>query len=171
MAEERRGMDRCTARQETAGHHHLLRAERSYRQIIIGDRREVRLVYLRGGKDLVAEHLAGRKGHFMPASLLASQIDTLEEPNPSEDPLIVDEGAPAGRTPGQIAEEIIHLLGASATITSDVTPARESSVDCRRAADSHQTNCALSGRENDLRLAAPKQSCLTFAKRMSWSRR
>ncbi|HUZ30493.1 MAG TPA: ribose-5-phosphate isomerase RpiA [Xanthobacteraceae bacterium] len=99
--------------------------KRSYRQIIIGDRREVRLVYLRGGKDLVAEHLAGRKGHFMPASLLASQIDTLEEPDPSEDPLIVDEGAPAGRTPDQIAEEIIHLLGASATVTSDVTPARQ----------------------------------------------
>ena len=28
------------------------------------------------------------------ATLLQSQIDTLEEPDPSEDPLIVDEGAP-----------------------------------------------------------------------------
>ena len=42
--------------------------KRSYRQIIIGDRPEVRLVYLRGGRDLIAEHLAGRRGHFMPAS-------------------------------------------------------------------------------------------------------
>ena len=33
-----------------------------------------------------AEHLAGRSGHFMPASLLQSQIDTLEEPGPDEDP-------------------------------------------------------------------------------------
>ena len=98
--------------------------KRSYRRIIIGDRPEVRLVYLRGGRDLIAEHLAGRQGHFMPASLLQSQIDTLEEPNPSEDPLIVDEGAPPGRTPGQIAEEIIHLLGASATVTSDVALTR-----------------------------------------------
>lgn len=100
--------------------------KRSYRQTIIGDRREVRLVYLRGGKDLIAEHLAGRKGHFMPASLLASQIDALEEPAPDEDPLIVDEGEPAGRTPGQIAEEIIRLLGASATVKSDVIPTHES---------------------------------------------
>ena len=75
--------------------------KRSYRRIIIGDRPEVRLVYLRGGKDLIAEHLAGRHGHFMPSSLLQSQIDTLEEPDPSEDPLIVDEGAPPGRTPGK----------------------------------------------------------------------
>ena len=98
--------------------------KRSYRRIIIGDRPEVRLVYLRGGKDLMADHLAGRHGHFMPSSLLQSQIDTLEEPDPSEDPLIVDEGAPPGRTPGQIAEEIIHLLGTSATVTSAVTSTR-----------------------------------------------
>jgi ribose 5-phosphate isomerase A len=94
--------------------------KRSYRDIIIGHRPEVRLVYLRGGRDLMAEHLAGRHGHFMPASLLLSQIDTLEEPDPSEDALIIDEGAPPGRSPGQIAEEIIRLLGASATVTSDV---------------------------------------------------
>ncbi len=98
--------------------------KRSYRQIIIGDRPEVRLVYLRGGWDLIAEHLAGRHGHFMPSSLLQSQIDTLEEPGPSEDPLIVDEGAPPGRTPDQIAGEIIHLLGASAPVTSGGAPAR-----------------------------------------------
>jgi len=96
----------------------------SYRRIIIGDRPEVRLVYLRGGKDVIAEHLAGRQGHFMPASLLWTQIDTLEEPDPSEDPLIVDEGAPPGRNPSQIAEEIIHLLGASAAVTPDVAPTR-----------------------------------------------
>jgi ribose 5-phosphate isomerase A len=98
--------------------------KRSYRQIIIGDRPEVRLVYLRGGWELLTEHLAGRHGHFMPSSLLRSQIDTLEEPDPSEDPLVIDEGVPPGRTPGQIAEEIIHLLGASTTVTTGVAPTR-----------------------------------------------
>jgi ribose 5-phosphate isomerase A len=98
--------------------------KRSYRQIIIGDRPEVRLVYLRGGWDLIAEHLAGRHGHFMPASLLRSQIDTLEEPDPSEDALNIDEGSPPGRSPGQIAAEIIRLLGASATVTTDVAAHR-----------------------------------------------
>jgi ribose 5-phosphate isomerase A len=86
--------------------------KRSYRQIIIGDRPEVRLVYLRGGRDLIAEHLAGRHNHFMAATLLLSQIDTLEEPDSSEDPLTVDVGPP----PGQIAEEIIRLLGTTAAI-------------------------------------------------------
>jgi ribose 5-phosphate isomerase A len=86
--------------------------KRSYRRIIIGDRPEVRLVYLRGGHDLIAEHLAGREGHFMPPSLLQSQIDTLEEPGPDEDPLTVDVGPPAA----QVADEIIRLLGASAAL-------------------------------------------------------
>jgi carbohydrate kinase (thermoresistant glucokinase family) len=86
--------------------------KRSYREIVIGDRPEVRLVYLRGGRNLVAEHLARRNGHFMPASLLQTQIDTLEEPDPSEDPLTVDAAGPAE----EIAQEIIRLLGASAVV-------------------------------------------------------
>jgi ribose 5-phosphate isomerase A len=90
--------------------------KRSYRQIIIGERPEVRLIYLRGSRDLIAQRLAGRCGHFMPASLLQSQIDALEEPDPSEDPLTVDVEPPAGR----IAEEIIRLLGSSATIAPSV---------------------------------------------------
>ncbi len=87
--------------------------KRTYRQIIIGDRPQVRLVYLRGPRDLIAGHLSGRHGHFMPAELLRSQIDTLEEPDPSEDPLTVDVGSSAA----QIADEIIRLLGTSATIS------------------------------------------------------
>jgi ribose 5-phosphate isomerase A len=82
--------------------------KRSYRNIIIGDRAEVRLVYLRGSRALITERLAGRHGYFMPASLLQSQIDTLEEPGPDEDPLVIDIGPPAS----QLAEDIIRLLGA-----------------------------------------------------------
>ena len=90
--------------------------KRSYRQAIIGDRPEVRLIYLRGSRDLIAQRLAGRSGHFMPATLLQSQFDVLEEPDPDEDPLTVDVKAPAS----QIAEEIIRLLGASATVGPSV---------------------------------------------------
>jgi ribose 5-phosphate isomerase A len=86
--------------------------KRSYRRIIVGDRPEVRLVYLRGGRDLIARHLAGREGHFMPASLLQSQIDTLEEPLPEEDALVVDIAVPAA----DVAQQIIRLVGASASI-------------------------------------------------------
>jgi ribose 5-phosphate isomerase A len=91
--------------------------KRAYRQVIIGDRPEVRLVYLRGGRDLIRQHLVGRHDHFMPAALLQSQIDTLEEPDPSEDPLTID----LEESPGRIAEEIIRLLGASATVVQGFT--------------------------------------------------
>jgi ribose 5-phosphate isomerase A len=84
--------------------------KRAYRRTIIGDRPEVRLVYLRGGRDLIAERLAKRRGHFMPASLLQSQFETLEEPGPEERPLTVDIGPPVG----QVVDIIIRLLGASA---------------------------------------------------------
>jgi ribose 5-phosphate isomerase A len=87
--------------------------KRSYRNMIIGDRPEVRLVYLRGGRDLIAAHLAARTGHFMPPSLLQSQLDTLEEPDPDEEPLTVEVGQPAS----EVADEIIRLLGASAAIS------------------------------------------------------
>jgi ribose 5-phosphate isomerase A len=93
--------------------------KRSYRQIIVGDRPEVRLVYLRGSRDLIAAHLAGRDHHFMPASLMRSQIDTLEEPDSGEDPLTVDVGPPAD----QIAQEIIRLLAASVKIDESAPPA------------------------------------------------
>jgi carbohydrate kinase (thermoresistant glucokinase family) len=86
--------------------------KRSYRQIVVGDRPEARLVYLRGSRDLIAERLSGRSGHFMPPSLLQSQIDTLEEPRPDEDSLTVDIGAP----PGEIADEIIRQLRATAAV-------------------------------------------------------
>lgn len=86
--------------------------KRSYRRIVIGDRPEARLVYLRGGRDLIAERLSGRSGHFMPASLLQSQIDTLEEPRSEEDPLTVDVGA----SPGEIADQIIRQLRFTAAV-------------------------------------------------------
>lgn len=94
--------------------------KRSYRQIVIGNRLEARLVYLRGGRDVIAQRLAGREGHFMPKSLLQSQIDTLEEPGPEEDPLIVDIGPPAK----QLVESIIRLLGTSATISPSIVISR-----------------------------------------------
>jgi ribose 5-phosphate isomerase A len=84
--------------------------KRTYRRIIVGDRPGVRLVYLRGVRDLIAERLAGRCGHFMPASLLQSQLDTLEEPDPGENALTLDAASP----PGQLAEEIIRRLGITA---------------------------------------------------------
>ena len=86
--------------------------KRDYRRTVIGDRPEVRLVYLRGGRDVVAEHLAGRRGHFMSANLLQSQIDTLEEPEPEEDPLTVDVGPPVE----DVVDAVIRQLGATTAV-------------------------------------------------------
>jgi len=51
-----------------------------YRRIL-DPRGECKVVYLRGSRDLLAERLAGRQGHFFNPALLESQLDTLEEPD------------------------------------------------------------------------------------------
>jgi len=41
---------------------------------------DVKVVYLRGSPELIAQRLAGRHGHYMDPELLPSQFATLEEP-------------------------------------------------------------------------------------------
>src|SRR5215831_8238346 len=57
---------------------------RSYRDFLTDGRAEVRVVYLRGDRTLLASRLAARKGPFRPPSLLDGQLDILEEPDPDE---------------------------------------------------------------------------------------
>jgi len=64
--------------------------KRVYRDILIGDRPDTLLMYLRGSKALIADRVSARKNHFMPPALLDSQFATLEEPGPDEHPIIVD---------------------------------------------------------------------------------
>jgi gluconokinase len=64
--------------------------KRSYRDILRAAAPELRFVYLKGGRVLIAKRLAGRRGHFMPPSLLESQFTTLEEPLPDEDAWVCD---------------------------------------------------------------------------------
>ena len=66
--------------------------KRAYRDILIGDRPDTVLVYLRGSKALIGARMQARKDHFMPPALLDSQFATLEEPGPDEHPLIADIG-------------------------------------------------------------------------------
>ena len=80
--------------------------KRSYRDIIIGGRRDVTLVYLKGSHDLIRRRMAARHEHFMPVALLDSQFAILQEPTPDEHPIAVDVG---GR-PAEIAAEIVHQL-------------------------------------------------------------
>lgn len=63
--------------------------KRAYREILVHGRPDVRIVYLKGSRDLVAARLAARKNHFMPPGLLDSQFAALEEPGADETPIVV----------------------------------------------------------------------------------
>ena len=64
--------------------------KRSYRDILRGASSELRFIFLHGSRALLAERLAGRRGHYMPPSLLESQLATLEEPAPAEQAWVCD---------------------------------------------------------------------------------
>ena len=80
--------------------------KRSYRNIIIGNRTDVILVYLKGSRLLVIQRMIARHGHFMPVTLLDSQFATLEEPTPDEHPITVD----IASTPAVIVDQIVGRL-------------------------------------------------------------
>jgi len=78
--------------------------KRSHRQLLLADEPWVRLVFLRGGRDLIAQRIGSRQGHFMPATLLDSQFATLEPPGNA---LVTD----VDGSPEDIAADILRRLG------------------------------------------------------------
>lgn len=75
---------------------------KSYRDAIRREAPGTSFVHLTGSRDLLASRLGKRESHFMPASLLDSQLDALE-PLAPEEGITVDI---AGR-PADIVERII----------------------------------------------------------------
>lgn len=67
-------------------------------------RREPRAVFahLDGSPEMIARRLASRRGHFMPASLLSSQLAALEPLQPDEPGFTVDAGQDVETVVGQI---------------------------------------------------------------------
>ena len=68
----------------------------------------LRFVHLRGERAVLEERLAQRRGHYMPASLLQSQLQTLERPTTDEQPLELDIIEP----PEALARRAAQSLGA-----------------------------------------------------------
>jgi gluconokinase len=69
---------------------------RSYRDILRTANARVRFLHLSGSRALLGSRLGARSDHFMPSSLLASQLDTLEPLTLDEDGVSVDiQGTPA----------------------------------------------------------------------------
>ncbi|MFI5086068.1 MAG: gluconokinase [Actinomycetales bacterium] len=69
--------------------------------------KNVVFVHLAGSKEQISRRLTSRMDHYMPASLLDSQIATLEPPGPEENTIVVD----VGRTPAEEAAEVVRRLG------------------------------------------------------------
>jgi carbohydrate kinase (thermoresistant glucokinase family) len=76
--------------------------KRKYRDVIIGRRTGVQLIYLAGSRKLLTERLTARRGHFMPVSLLDSQLAALEPPTRDEHVLTVSVDAPVDALVAQI---------------------------------------------------------------------
>jgi carbohydrate kinase (thermoresistant glucokinase family) len=89
--------------------------KQAYRRRIVGARRDVRLVFLKGDMPLIGQRLRGRKHHFMPASLLESQFATLEEPHADERALIVS----IAMSPRRVVGTIVERLGLEAPPQGD----------------------------------------------------
>jgi gluconokinase/shikimate kinase len=81
--------------------------KRSYRALINRRGSGVLFVFLAGSSATIAARLAARRAHFMPAALLSSQLETLEDPGPDEPHIRVDIGPP----PDVISQRILQELG------------------------------------------------------------
>ncbi|MBB2973156.1 gluconokinase [Mesorhizobium sp. RMAD-H1] len=81
--------------------------KRIYRETLREAKADVRFVELVADPNLVAERMAHRKGHFMPASLLASQFATLEDLHEDENGVKVAVDAP----PERVVERALVALG------------------------------------------------------------
>lgn len=68
----------------------------------------LRFVHLRGDRAVLEERLAQRLGHYMPPTLLESQLQTLEPPSADEQPLELDITEP----PEALARRAAQSLGA-----------------------------------------------------------
>ena len=80
--------------------------KRSYRNVLVHGRDDVRIVFLDGSEALIASRLAARRGHFMPPGLLTSQFKTLEPPTADEGPITVSIDA----TVEAVVDDIIRQL-------------------------------------------------------------
>jgi carbohydrate kinase (thermoresistant glucokinase family) len=77
---------------------------RAYRDVLRGD--HVVFVYLAGTRELLIERLAARQGHFMPVSLLDSQLAILEPPEADEQAITLHIGADPGAQAATIMQEL-----------------------------------------------------------------
>jgi gluconokinase len=79
---------------------------RRYRDMLRAASGALRFVHVHGEPALLEARMKARTGHYMPASLLASQLQTLEPPTPDEHCLVLD----VALAPEQIAAQAVAWL-------------------------------------------------------------
>jgi gluconokinase len=81
--------------------------KRSYRDLLTEGRPGVRFCHVQADARLIEERVAARRGHYMPPSLLPSQLKTLEPLGPDESGGVVS----ADAAPDEMVREAMRLLG------------------------------------------------------------
>lgn len=79
---------------------------RVYRDLLRADRPDVRFCHVHADPDILQERLDHRAGHYMPASLLPSQLATLEPLEPDEPGVVVS----VAGTPAEIVVRALEAL-------------------------------------------------------------
>jgi gluconokinase len=107
---------------EAAGENAVLTSsalKRAYRDLLAEGHPSVRFVQLTARAELLAERLDRRRDHYLPASLLPSQLHDLEALGPDERGTVVGcEG-----TPDEVARQVIGALGLDPAPPVEPTPA------------------------------------------------
>jgi len=84
---------------------------RSYRDVLRAAEARVRFVHLDGSVQTIGTRIQARTGHYMPPTLLPSQLSTLEPLSVGEDGVVVGvEGTPEG-----IVDRAVRALGLEST--------------------------------------------------------
>jgi gluconokinase len=82
--------------------------KRSYRDVLRQGSPAVRFVHLHGERALLAARMAQRAGHYMPASLLDSQLAALEAPEASENALTFNVTIPPDAIVAAVVATVSH---------------------------------------------------------------
>ena len=80
--------------------------KRRYRDVLRAGAPDLRFVHLHGTPGLLAQRMGTRSGHYMPASLLQSQLQTLETPGADEAALRVDCATPPGTALAEVLDQL-----------------------------------------------------------------
>ena len=80
--------------------------KRKYRDRLRASCPDLRFIHLHGDRALLEQRLQYRTGHYMPPSLLTSQLQTLEPPSSDEPAITLDIALPTEQLVAQIEQQL-----------------------------------------------------------------